>query len=272
MLEAAAHGSSEPVSEEANSNGDAQTIPLESNSCENLQRVEENISTVAPNLRRSSRIRNKQVVDVMLTESSEIFLIENSEPTTYKQALASPDSEKWLEAMKSEMQSMSDNQVWRLVDFPDQVRPIGCKWVYKIKTDKDGNACVFKARLVAKGFRQIHGIDYDETFSPVAMLKSIRILLAIAAFYDYEIWQMDVKTAFLNGFLTEDVYMTQPEGFVDPSKPNEVFKLQKSIYGLKQASRSWNLRFDEAIKQFGFLKSEEESCVYKKFSGSSYSS
>ena len=110
--------------------------------------------------------------------------------------------------------------------------------------------------------------NYDETFSPVAMLKSIRIILAIAAYYDYEIWQMDVKTAFLNGNLSEDVYMTQPEGFVDPKNAGKLCKLQKSIYGLKQASRSWNLRFDEVIKGFGFIKNEEEPCVYKKASGS----
>ncbi|NEY13649.1 hypothetical protein DDE04_09110, partial [Bifidobacterium pseudocatenulatum] len=100
------------------------------------------------------------------------------------------------------------------------------------------------------------------------MLKSIRILLAIAAYYDYEIWQMDVKTAFLNGRLLEDVYMTQPEGFVDPHSVGKVCKLQRSIYGLKQASRSWNLRFDDAIKEFGFIKNEDEPCVYKKVSGS----
>ncbi|KAJ9541656.1 LOW QUALITY PROTEIN: hypothetical protein OSB04_028162 [Centaurea solstitialis] len=124
------------------------------------------------------------------------------------------------------------------------------------------------ARLVAKGFTQTHGIDYDETFSPVAMLKSIRILMAISAYFNYEIWQMDVKTAFLNGKLTEDVYMEQPEGFIDPKNPNKVCKLLKSIYGLKQASRSWNLHFDERIKEFGFAKSEFEPCVYTKFSGS----
>jgi len=121
---------------------------------------------------------------------------------------------------------------------------------------------------VAKGFKQIQGVDYDETFSPVAMLKSIRILLAIAAYFDYEIWQMDVKTAFLNGNLSEDVYMTQPEGFVNPKNAGKICKLQKSIYGLKQASRSWNLRFDEVIKGFGFIKNEEEPCVYKRTSGS----
>ena len=107
---------------------------------------------------------------------------------------------------------------------------------------------IYKGRLVAKGFKQIDGIDYDETFSPVAMFKSIRIMLAIAAYHDYEIWQMDVKTAFLNENLLVDVYMTQPEGFVDPQHTSRVCKLHRSIYGLKKASWSWNLRFDDAIK------------------------
>src|SRR3989337_216544 len=101
------------------------------------------------------------------------------------------------------------------------------------------------------------------------MLKSVRILLAIAAFYDYEIWQMDVKTAFLNGFLEEKLYMMKPKGFVDPENADKVCKLQRSIYGLVQASRSWNIRFDEVIKAFGFIQIHEDACIYKKVSGSS---
>ncbi|KAJ9542935.1 hypothetical protein OSB04_029441 [Centaurea solstitialis] len=172
-----------------------------------------------------------------------------NEPTSYGEAVSGSESEQWQEAMKAEI-------------------AVGCKWVFKKKTDMDGNVHTFKARLVAKGFTQTHGIDYDETFSPVAMLKSIRILMAISAYFNYEIWQMDVKTTFLNGKLTEDVYMEQPEGFEDPKNPNKVCKLLKSIYGLKQASRSWNLHFDDRIKEFGFAKSEFEPCVYTKFSGS----
>ena len=125
----------------------------------------------------------------------------------------------------------------------------------------DGNLHTFKARLVAKCFTLTHGIDYDETFSLVVMIKSIRILFAIAAYYDYEIWQMDVKTAFLNGHLQEDVYMVQPEGFVDPKNPNKVCKLKRSIYGLKQASKSWNIRFDEEIVKYDFIKNEDDPCV-----------
>ncbi|KAJ9536811.1 hypothetical protein OSB04_un000035 [Centaurea solstitialis] len=163
---------------------------------------------------------------------------------------------------------MDFNEHSIVLNFRFPQRAVGCKWVFKKKTDMDGNVHTFKARLVAKGFMQTQGIDYDETFSPVAMLKSIRILMDISAYFNYEIWQMDVKTAFLNGKLIEDIYMGQPEGFEDPKNPNKVCKLLKSIYGLKQASRSWNLHFDERIKEFGFAKSEFEPCVYTKFSGS----
>ena len=153
------------------------------------------------------------------------MLLDHDEPTNYEEAMVSPDSAKWLEAMKSEMGSMYENKVWTLVDLPDGRQAIENKWIFKKKTDADGNVTVYKARLVAKGFRQVQGIDYDETFSPVAMLKSVRIMLAIAAFYDYEIWQMDVKTTFLNGFLEEELYMLQPEGFIDPKGANKVCKL-----------------------------------------------
>ncbi|GKA18856.1 retrotransposon protein, putative, ty1-copia subclass [Tanacetum coccineum] len=132
----------------------------------------------------------------------------------------------------------------------------------------DGEVHTYKARLVPKGYTITHGIDYEETFSPVTKIKSIRIMLAIVAFHAYKIWQMDVKTAFLNGKLTEDVFMAQPEGFENAKYPKRVCKLQKAIYGLKQASRSWNLCFHEKVTQFGFSRSEYESCIYVKVSGS----
>ncbi|KAK8685887.1 hypothetical protein V6N13_124919 [Hibiscus sabdariffa] len=234
------------------------------------QAVEENPTDLETQpLRRSTRERHEpERYGFLVTTHGDVILVNQDEPKTYQEAVASPDSEKWLEAMRSEMDSMSENQVWTLVEPPEGIKPIGCKWVFKKKTDMDGNVQTYKGRLVAKGFRQIHGVDYDETFSPVAMIKSIRILLTVAAFHDYEIWQMDVKTAFLNGKLEEDVYMTQPEGFVTPENAGKVCKLQRSIYGLKQASRSWNLRFNEAIQEFGFIRNEDEPCVYKKFSGS----
>ncbi|KAK8506671.1 hypothetical protein V6N12_038490 [Hibiscus sabdariffa] len=206
---------------------------------ETPQVVEENSTDLETQpLRRSTRERHEpERYGFLVTNHGDVILVDQDEPKTYQEAVSSPDSKKWLEAMRSEMDSMSENQT-------------------------------YKGRLVAKGFRQIHGVDYDETFSPVAMFKSIRILLAIALFHDYGIWQMDVKTAFLNGKLEEDVYMTQPEGFVTPENAGKVCKLQRSIYGLKQASRSWNLHFNDAIKEFGFIRNEDEPCVYKKFSGS----
>ncbi|PKI44202.1 hypothetical protein CRG98_035407 [Punica granatum] len=189
------------------------------------------------------------------------------DPTTYEEAISDIDSSKWLEAMKSEMDSMSKNQVWDLVDPPEGIVPIGNKWVFKRKIGADGKVETYKARLVAKGYRQKQGVDYEETFSPVAMLKSLRIMLAIAAHYDYEVWQMDVKTAFLNVSIEEDIFMDQPKGFESKDK-SKVCKLKRSIYGLTQVSRSWNRRFDEAVKSFGFIKYEDEPCVYKKASGS----
>ncbi|GJV85074.1 putative RNA-directed DNA polymerase [Tanacetum coccineum] len=132
----------------------------------------------------------------------------------------------------------------------------------------DGEIHTYKARLVMKGYTQTHMIHYEETFSPIAKIKSIKIMLAIVAFHDYEIWQMDVKSAFLNGKLTEDVFMAQLEGFENAKYPKRVCKLQKAIYRLKQASHSWNICFHEKVTQFGFSRSEDESCIYVKVSGS----
>ncbi|KAL0394331.1 UNVERIFIED_CONTAM: Retrovirus-related Pol polyprotein from transposon TNT 1-94 [Sesamum latifolium] len=124
------------------------------------------------------------------------------------------------------------DEVWTLVDPPKGIRPVGCKWVYKRKLGA-GEVTAFKARLVVKGYIQRPGVDFEETYSPVAMAKSIRILLAIAAWYDYEIWQMDVKTAFLNGFVEEKIFMDQPEGFTAVGEEQKVCRLQRSIYDLK---------------------------------------
>jgi hypothetical protein len=194
-------------------------------------------------------------------EQRDILLLDNNAAMTYMEAMMEPDSEKWFGAMESKIESMHDNQVWNLVDPIDSVRPIGCKCVFMKKMDKDGNVHIYKARLVAKDYKQTHGIDYDETFSPIVILKSVWILLATAAYFDYEIWQMDAKMAFLNGNLIEDVYMTQSESFVNPKHSGKIYKLQKSIYVLKQASQSWNLYFDEVVKWFGVIKKCRTLCL-----------
>ena len=141
------------------------------------------------------------------------------------------DHDQWIKAMDLKMESIYFNFVWTLVDQANNIKPIGCKWIYKRKWDQAGKVQTFKARLVAKGYTQREGVDYEETFSFVAMLKSITILLSITTFYDYEIWQMDVKTTFLD----KSIYMTQPKGFIEQGQERKVCKLQKSIYGLKQA-------------------------------------
>ncbi|KAM1285956.1 hypothetical protein ACFX2J_000059 [Malus domestica] len=223
--------------------------------------------------RRSERVSKPPKRYGLDNDFDELYLLGDNEtkedPRDYTEAMSDIDidSKRWQEAMKSEMDSMYQNQVWTLVDPPEGIVPVGNKWVFKRKIGVDGNVETYKARLVAKGYRQREGIDYEETFSPVAMIKSIRILLAIAAYHDYEIWQMDVKTAFLNGYLEEELYMTQPEGFVSKSEKTKVCKLQRSIYGLKQASRSWNIRFDTEIKTFGFTQNEDDNCVYQKVVG-----
>nr|GFB63306.1 hypothetical protein [Tanacetum cinerariifolium] len=144
------------------------------------------------------------------------------QPANYKAALLDPKSKKWLDAMNVEMRSIKDNDVWVLVELPPNARTVRSKWLFKKKTDMDGAVYIFKARLVAKGFTQTYGVDYEETFSPVKDIRAIKILIAIAAYYDYEIWQIDVKTAFLNGHLSEEVYMEQPKGFVNPKYSNHM--------------------------------------------------
>ncbi|KAL0553858.1 hypothetical protein IC582_007762 [Cucumis melo] len=215
--------------------------------------------------RRSGRVVSQPNRYLGLTETQVVIPDDGVEdPLSYKQAMNDVDKDQWVKAMDLEMESMYFNSVWELVDLPEGVKPIGCKWIYKRKRDSAGKVQTFKARLVAKGYTQREGVDYEETFSPVAMLKSIRILLSIATFYDYEIWQMDVKTAFLNGNLEESIFMSQPEGFITQGQEQKVCKLNRSIYGLKQASRSWNIRFDTAIKSYGFDQNVDEPCVYKK--------
>ncbi|GJV55181.1 retrotransposon protein, putative, ty1-copia subclass [Tanacetum coccineum] len=214
---------------------------------------------------RTRRAPNRLCLNVEVEEHS---LGDLNEPTSYKAAMLDSESNKWIDAMNAEIQSMMDNMVWVLVDLPSGCKTVGSKWIFKKKTDMDGIVHVYKARLVAKGYTQLYGVDYEETFSPVGDIRAIRILISIAAYYDYEIWKMDVKTTFLNGYLDKDIYMVQPEGFVDPNHPRKVCKFQRSIYGLKQASRSWNKRFDDEIKRFGFAQNLDEPCVYQKASGS----
>ncbi|GJR82586.1 retrotransposon protein, putative, ty1-copia subclass [Tanacetum coccineum] len=227
-------------------------------------------------LRREDKVGTASSSDSRNQGKGGIFLeeIQEEEDTTPSEITSNiPQEVEGFEPPQGEvipiqMQSMMDNMVWVLVNLSPGCKTVRSKWLFKKKTDMDGIVHVYKARLVAKGYTQLYEVDYEETFSPVADISAIRILISIAAYYDYEIWQMDVKIAFLNGYLDEDIYMVQPEGFVDPNHPRKVCKLQRSIYGLKQASRSWYKRFDEEIKRFRFAQNLDEPCVYQKASES----
>ena len=170
-----------------------------------------------------------------ITHQTKLNLSDDSDPATYAEAISSRDAAFWKEAINDEMNSIMSNQTWKLVDLPYGSKPIGCKWIFKRKLNADGSINKYKARLVAKGFKQRHVIDYFDTFAPVARISSICVLLSLASIYKLVVHQMDVKIAFLNGDLEEEVYMEQTEGFVLPGQEKKVCKLINSLYGLKQA-------------------------------------
>ena len=189
--------------------------------------------------------------------------VDYSEPSTYKEAVSSSESTQWLTAMGDEMESLHKNDTWELVKRPSERRIVTCKWVFKRKEGASPNEGVkHKARLVARGFTQKEGVDYNEIFSPVVRHTSIRVLLAMVAYQDLELEQLDVKTAFLHGELEEEIYMSQPEGFLVPGKEDHVCKLKRSLYGLKQSPRQWYKRFDSYMVELGYNRSPYDCCVY----------
>jgi len=157
-----------------------------------------------------------------------------SEPTSYRDAI---QHQEWQHAMAEEIAALERTGTWDLVPIPAHVHPITCKWVYKVKTRSDGSLECYKARLVARGFQQEHGRDYDETFAPVAHMTTVRTLLAVASVREWSISQLDVKNAFLNGELSEEVYMQPPPGY--SVSEGMICRLRRSLYGLKQAPRAW---------------------------------
>ncbi|KAJ9558311.1 hypothetical protein OSB04_012925 [Centaurea solstitialis] len=186
------------------------------------------------------------------------------EPSNVTEAL---DISDWVTAMQEELNQFERLGVWRLVPRPKNKTIIDLKWIFKNKKDEDEIVTRNKARLVAKGFKQQAGIDYDETFAPVARIEAIRIFLAYAAHKNFTVYQMDVKTAFLNGELKEEVYVTQPEGFVDRTKPNHVYILDKALYGLKQAPRAWYDHLSNALLDNGFYKGKIDPTLFIKTEG-----
>ena len=170
--------------------------------------------------------------------------------------------------MEEELNQFERNQVWDLVPRPKDHPVIGSKWVFRNKLDESGIIIRNKARLVAKGYNQEEGIDYDETYAPVARLEAIHVFLAFACLMDFKLFQMDVKSAFLNGFILEEVFVEQPPGFEDISKPNYVYKLKKALYGLKQAPRAWYERLSNFLINKDFVRGKVDTTLFIKHSKS----
>ena len=184
-------------------------------------------------------------------------------PQNIQEAFKNP---KWKAAVDEEIQALEKNRTWEITDLPRGKKPVGCKWIFKVKYKADGNVDKYKARLVAKGFTQSYGIDYEETFAPVAKLNTVRVLLSLAANLDWPLHQLDVKNAFLNGNLEEEVYMDIPTGMKMTWNSNQVCRLRKSLYGLKQSPRAWFERFTEAVKGYGFSQCQADHTLFVKHS------
>ena len=168
----------------------------------------------------------------MFLQESNFDIGVKDDPLSLQEAIRSVDLARWQDVMLDELESMKHNHVWDLAQLPQGVKPIKYRWVYKTKQDSKGKVERYKARLVAKGFTEREGVDYNETFSPVSRKDSFRTIMALTPHFDFELHQVDVKTAFLNGDLEEEVYMTQPEGFINADALDTVCKLNRSIYSL----------------------------------------
>ena len=228
-------------------------------------------SVVVPNDYLLTRDRGKRIRKPPKRYGDELNLLalafnvhesDGDEPQSYKQALKSMFYPKWLIAMEDEMKSLILNKTWILVPKPKDCTVVECRWLFKLKQELNGLR--YKVRLVAKGFTQQEGVDYTEIFAPVVKFTTVRFMLALCAFFDWDLKQMDVKTAFLHGDLDKPIYMSQPEGFVDPKYPDHVCLLKKALYGLKQSPRRWNIKFDQCMQSLGFARSSFDHCLYFK--------
>ncbi|GJZ97609.1 retrovirus-related pol polyprotein from transposon TNT 1-94 [Tanacetum coccineum] len=229
--------------------------------------VNETTESQAPTTRTSDRERRRpgwQSDYVMESNVAYCLLTEEGEPSTLQEALNNPDASFWKEAMQEEIEALHKNKTWELVPLPGGRKPIGNKWVYKIKRNGDDQVERYRARLVVKGYAQKEGIDFNEIFSPVVRMTTVRVVLAMCATYDLHLEQLDVKTAFLHGNLEEEIYMLQPEGFKQKGKENLVCRLKKFLYGLKQAPRCWYKRFDSFIIGLGYNRLHADPCAYFK--------
>jgi hypothetical protein len=235
------------------------TIPIES-PIESFNQTLEKDDNEVPVKNKRQRIAKSFGDDFI------VYLVDDT-PTSIIEAYASPDADDWKEAVRSEMDSILSNGTWELSELPFGCKPIGCKWVFKKKLRPDGTIDKYKARLVAKGYTQKEGEDFFDTYSPVARMTTIRVLLSLAASYGLIVHQMDVKTTFINGELDEEIYMDQPDGFVVKGEEQKVCKLLKSLFGLKQAPKQWHEKFDTTLTIAGYVVNEADRCVYYQHGG-----
>lgn len=213
-------------------------------------------------LRRSNRDRDENYLDKRFKD----FILMSAHsieplPNSFKDIESRLDKELWQKAINEELNSMKLNNTWTIVNKPNNCNIVGCRWVFNIKRDEFGNPIKHKARLVAQGFSQQYLVDYNETFAPVSRMTSFRAIAAISNQFNLMLHHMDVKTAFLNGTLHEEIYMRIPDG-VNINQPNKVCKLNRAIYGLKQAARCWFETFDSVIRKYGFVNSKVDRCIY----------
>ena len=202
--------------------------------------------------------------DESLSETALPFntsLYSNNVPRSIEKALQNP---RWKKAMKEEILALKKNETWEKCQLPKGKKIVGYKWVFTIKYQADGTIEQYKAQLVAKRYTQTYGVDYSETFSPVAKIDTIRALFSIAANKDWPLYQFDVKNAFLHGELEEEVYMKAPQGFSEEYTPGEGCKLKKALYGLKQSPQAWFNRFTAAMKKFGYKQSNSDHTSSRK--------
>lgn len=209
----------------------------------------------------TSGIKTRSSLKNLCTFDAFLSLIK---PKTVAEALQDAD---WVNAMQDELNQFERSQVWHLVSSPLDKSVIGTKWVFKNKLDEDGTVTRNKARLVVQGYSQEEGVDYDETFVPVANLEAIRLLIAFAAYMEFTFHQMDVKSDFLNGYLKEEVFVKQPPGFESKDSPDHVHKLDKILYGLKQAPKAWYERLSKFLLEHDYKKGKIDNTLFLKEKG-----
>ena len=211
-----------------------------------------------------AQIVQEKQVEQLTQEMQQLAMFVSNDPITFEEAVK---SQVWRNAMESEIVAININGTWELTDLPIGAKKIGVKWIFKTKINERGEVDKCKARLVVKGYAQQAGIDYNEVFAPVARWDTIKLTLSIAASRGWKVYQLDVKSAFLHGEITEEVYVEQPKGYEVKGKENKVYRLKKALYGLKQAPWAWFSKIESYFVKEGFERSTSEHTLFTKKEG-----